>query len=38
MAYISTICMTSGGWSSSIVEEYGGFSNVGTVTHELGHR
>lgn len=36
MAYIGTICQKDG-YACSIVEEKGGFLNVGTAVHELGH-
>ncbi|XP_074658870.1 A disintegrin and metalloproteinase with thrombospondin motifs like [Tubulanus polymorphus] len=37
MAFVRTVCMTKHGYATSIIEENGGFSGIGTATHELGH-
>ena len=37
LAFIGSLCRPNGD-SVSIVEDNGGFQNVGTAAHELGHR
>jgi hypothetical protein len=37
LAFIGSLCRPNGD-SVSIVEDNGGFQNIGTAAHELGHR
>lgn len=38
LAYVGTMCQTSTGKSSSILQDAGDFQSAGVVAHELGHR
>ena len=37
LAFIGSMCR-GGGDSVSVVEDHGGFQNIATATHEIGHR
>lgn len=37
LAFIGSMCR-GGGDSVSVVEDHGGFQNIATAAHEIGHR